>query len=480
MLFKNSVISRLYKSLIIILLLSGSVKITARDKSDTLVIKAKIPKELLFRLRYLDENWNVKVLEFRNRSNTDTLILKNVIVTKPTQFNYSVISGDEKVPLTYNHSIILGSGSKGIFELQDNSDLKISDNQFTESLFTLLNNKEEEEIEIRNLTKETLDQYYVKAKNIFNQNSEKLKELLTNRKAEKEQEAIYKDLILVDYMNRILAPASYYGLINETSKKQLTEILAEIKEKGPGFTEKIDSYELRALYINATRTILLLKNKNYRGFLEYIQELCITDLNPVKAAGLMYNKIEAEENRSTTEFATAFSLIKKFCEQNKVESFKQFSQLIFPSIENPDKIFAINTKGQRISFQQILKKDAGKLFIIDLWASWCVPCRTEMPVFIKYKEKLKDKKISFLSISLDADNKQNLWREALIKDKFIKQSNQYKLLDSKEAYLVRSLNISSIPRYVLLNDKGKVINSSFYKPSDADFEKELLKAIQKL
>ena len=55
-----------------------------------------------------------------------------------------------------------------------------------------------------------------------------------------------------------------------------------------------------------------------------------------------------------------------------------------------------NQEGEKVNLQQFV----GKYVIIDVWASWCSPCKKEYPILRAFSEKYKD--IVFVSISCDA------------------------------------------------------------------------------
>jgi Thiol-disulfide isomerase and thioredoxins len=61
----------------------------------------------------------------------------------------------------------------------------------------------------------------------------------------------------------------------------------------------------------------------------------------------------------------------------------------------------------KLSFPQLepyLHKNTDTLYIINFWASWCVPCREELPAFEQIREKYAGKKVKVMLVSLDFPN----------------------------------------------------------------------------
>jgi peroxiredoxin len=95
----------------------------------------------------------------------------------------------------------------------------------------------------------------------------------------------------------------------------------------------------------------------------------------------------------------------------------------------------------------------GKVFLLDFWASWCVPCRFSNKQLIKLYTKYKDKGFEILGVSLD-DNK-NAWKKAIGKDKITwLQINDNGGWDALSAM---KWNINAIPASFLIDKDGNVV-----------------------
>ncbi len=55
--------------------------------------------------------------------------------------------------------------------------------------------------------------------------------------------------------------------------------------------------------------------------------------------------------------------------------------------------------------EQPLKQWKGKLLVVNFWATWCEPCREEMPRFVKLQDEYGDKGLQFVGIAIDQVDK---------------------------------------------------------------------------
>jgi thiol-disulfide isomerase/thioredoxin len=147
----------------------------------------------------------------------------------------------------------------------------------------------------------------------------------------------------------------------------------------------------------------------------------------------------------------------------------QYEQLVLSILEKnntnsykTDNVLQANNDGLK-NLNDVLSLYRGKLILIDFWASWCAPCRVEMPYTKLLKNEYKNKNIVFIYIS--TDRKKDSWLIASNVEK-LEVLNSYLLLDPDNSPFVKKYNLLSIPRYMLLGKDGYVINDNAPRPSD--------------
>ncbi|MBJ2175707.1 TlpA family protein disulfide reductase [Aureibaculum sp. A20] len=129
-----------------------------------------------------------------------------------------------------------------------------------------------------------------------------------------------------------------------------------------------------------------------------------------------------------------------------------------------------NYKGGTTSLEDL----KGKFIYVDVWATWCGPCRDEIPYLKEIEKEFRDENIAFVSISVDDLEDEQAWK-AMVEENEMKG---IQLFANGDTNFMNEYGIESIPRVILIDDEGKIMDYDTYLPSDP-FLKESLTALLK-
>ena len=124
--------------------------------------------------------------------------------------------------------------------------------------------------------------------------------------------------------------------------------------------------------------------------------------------------------------------------------FKDISPILLKNFE------VFKNKNVKIKLNEAFAKN--KSYLINFWATWCIPCKKELPDLVKIYKALDRKKIKFYIISIDKkniDEQINYLRENGIKDLIP--------LFDPEMKIFRYLKLRGIPTTIMINKNGYVV-----------------------
>lgn len=106
----------------------------------------------------------------------------------------------------------------------------------------------------------------------------------------------------------------------------------------------------------------------------------------------------------------------------------------------------------------------GKYVYIDFWATWCGPCIAEMPALDTLQHDYAGKDITFVSISVDQEKDKQKWKDFVARRQL--KGVQVWVDAGNSRVFTEAFNIKQIPRFVLLDPEGRIVNANAPRPSD--------------
>ena len=138
----------------------------------------------------------------------------------------------------------------------------------------------------------------------------------------------------------------------------------------------------------------------------------------------------------------------------KIEAIAKLPKIGEPAIDfiYPDK------DGNEFS----LSSFNSSLVYVDVWATWCGPCKAEIPALKELEHDYHNNNITFLSVSVDTDKE--AWLNMLVD----KQLGGVQLWANGWSAITKSYAINGIPRFMLFDTNGNVISLDAPRPSSSE------------
>jgi len=187
---------------------------------------------------------------------------------------------------------------------------------------------------------------------------------------------------------------------------------------------------------------------------------------------LLDTKLKTDtEKLETGDFDPEFKTALK----GSFESFHQYANAEYARVAAANKMVGKpspsfdyeNFKGGKTKLSDL----KGKYIYIDLWATWCAPCRAEIPYLQKLEEQYHGKNIEFVSISIDKAKDNEKWKK-FVTDKHLGGTQLFADKDWESEFVV-NYGVTGIPRFILIDPKGNIVSSDASRPSDPKLQEQL-------
>ncbi|WP_293310784.1 TlpA family protein disulfide reductase [Pedobacter sp. UBA5917] len=115
----------------------------------------------------------------------------------------------------------------------------------------------------------------------------------------------------------------------------------------------------------------------------------------------------------------------------------------------------------------------GKVVLVDMWATWCGPCKAEIPHLKKLEEEMKGTDVAFVSVSVDEAKDKEKWL------KMIETENLggTQLFATGWSDMAKYYKVTGIPRFMVFDKQGKIVTVDSPRPSQPELKALLQKTL---
>ena len=248
----------------------------------------------------------------------------------------------------------------------------------------------------------------------------------------KVSDSFLSELVSVDYNNKedYDFSTNYKGLVKSFYRKKASEIV------------KKDSLDRNIAYLKA---VSLAKDPVIKNDLLF--DAAFFDIKYVNDINLYY---ELFSKASTNDE-----------NNNKISEIYEGLRKLAKGQPSPKFFNYENINGGKTSLDDL----KGKYVYIDVWATWCGPCKYEIPFLKEVEEEYHGKNIHFVSLSVDKMKDKEKW-ENMVKDKELSGIQLIANNDFSSDF-VRDYMINAIPQFILLDPNGNIVEKNALRPSNS-------------
>ncbi|MGV3767739.1 MAG: TlpA family protein disulfide reductase [Chitinophagaceae bacterium] len=108
----------------------------------------------------------------------------------------------------------------------------------------------------------------------------------------------------------------------------------------------------------------------------------------------------------------------------------------------------------------------GKVVLVDVWATWCGPCKAEIPHLKKMEEDMRNQDVVFMSVSVDEQKDFQKWKDFVAKEEL----KGVQMFAAGWSDIAKNYNIKGIPRFMVFDKKGNIVTIDSPRPSSKELK----------
>jgi peroxiredoxin len=155
--------------------------------------------------------------------------------------------------------------------------------------------------------------------------------------------------------------------------------------------------------------------------------------------------------------------------------------LISACTDSPERVSAAQSKPTRSNIKaapEFALKDSdgrtvklseykGKVVLLNFWATWCGPCKVEIPWFIQFEQQYKDRGFAVLGVAMDEEG----W--SVVRPYITDRKMNYRILLGDDAVAQSYGGVDSLPTSFIINREGKIAARHVGLVAKSDYEDEI-------
>lgn len=156
---------------------------------------------------------------------------------------------------------------------------------------------------------------------------------------------------------------------------------------------------------------------------------------------------------------------------NRLKKIKDRLAWSAPGLQAPDfKAMSLDSTWVNLSDYK------GKTVVVDVWATWCEPCKRMLPLFHQLEQDLKNEDVTFINVCIGTWVEMDLWRE--MAKEFQIENNTF-FVNGWKSEFVTDYHITGVPRYMVFDKNGCIVSVKAPNPSTPKLKEFIMRTLKK-